>query len=218
MAFEFQGVKITWLGHDGFKISNSSIVYIDPLNIKPNEPADLLLITHNHYDHLNLEDIAKVATGKTTIVAAEECRGKLTGVKVKELKTVRPGDRLTVGGGVTVEAVAAYNVNKFRAPGQPFHPKQDAKVGLILGIGPVRIYHAGDSDHIPEMKQVRADVALLPVSGTYVMTAEEAAEATKTIKPKVAIPMHYGAEVGTEADAKKFAQLAACEVKILKAE
>ena len=217
MAFEFQDIKITWLGHDGFKISNSSIVYIDPLEIKPNEPADLLLITHNHYDHLNLEDIAKVVSEKTTIVASEECRAKLTGLKVRELKTVRAGDRLSVGM-VTVEAVPAYNVNKFRAPGQPFHPKQDGKVGFILGIGSVRIYHSGDTDHIPEMNQVRAEVALLPVSGIYVMTAEEAAEATKTLKPKVAIPMHYGGEVGTEVDAKKFAQLAACEVKILRAE
>jgi L-ascorbate metabolism protein UlaG (beta-lactamase superfamily) len=217
MAFDYQGVKIAWLGHDGFRISNSSIIYIDPLKIKPSVTADLLLITHNHHDHLNLEDIRKIAGEKTTIIAAYECRDRLKGLRIKELRTAKPGDKLSVGN-VSVEAVPAYNVNKFRAPGQPFHPKQDGKVGYIVGIGSVRIYHAGDTDHIPEMNQVKADVALLPVSGTYVMTAEEAAEATKALRPKVAVPMHYGGEVGTEADAKKFAELAACEVMILKPE
>ncbi len=217
MVFEYQGLKISWLGHDGFKIKNSQIVYIDPFQIKPNEPADVLLISHDHSDHMNLDDISKVANENTVIIAAQECKPKLAGLKVKELKAVKPGDRVSVAG-LSVEVVPAYNVNKFRAPGQPFHPKQDNKVGYVLEMGKVRVYHAGDSDHIPEMGQVKADIALLPVSGTYVMTAEEAAQAAKVLKPKLAIPMHYASIVGSEADAKKFAQLAPCEVKILKPE
>src|SRR6266568_4845916 len=140
-----------------------------------------------------------------------------SGMKVREVKSVKPGDKLAVGD-ITLEAVPAYNLNKFREPGKPFHPKEDGKVGFILSAKGVRIYHAGDTDPIPEMKGFKTDVALLPVSGTYVMTPEEAAEATRMIKPKLAIPMHYGAIVGSENDAEKFKQLAACPVQILKPE
>ena len=142
---------------------------------------------------------------------------ELSSTKVKEVKAVKPGDKV-VFGDITIEVVPAYNLNKFREPGKPFHPKEDGKVGFILSIGGVRVYHAGDTDPIPEMRGFKTDVALLPVSGTYVMTPEEAAEATRMIKPKLAIPMHYGAIVGSENDAEKFKQLAACPVQILKPE
>lgn len=213
--YEYRGVKITWLGHDGYRLTNGKSIYIDPYQIKQGGKADILLITHEHYDHLSLDDVRKVATPETVVVTVALCERELAKVRVRELRTVKPGDRVEVDG-VSVEAVPAYNMNKFRAPGQVFHPKQEGRVGFIVTVNGVRIYHAGDTDAIPEMNGLHVDVALLPVSGTYVMTPEEAAEAVTRINPKVAIPMHYGAIVGSEADARRFKQLAKCEVQILK--
>ena len=215
---EYQGVKISWLGHDSFKIKNGKTIIIDPFKLRSApEKADILLVTHEHFDHLSLDDIKKVVSEKTTVVAISSCRSELSKLKVKEVKFVRPGDKVNVDD-VTVEAVPAYNLNKFREPGKVFHPKGDGKAGYIVTVKGVRIYHAGDTDAIPEMKGLKTDVALLPVSGTYVMTSEEAAEAAKTINPRLAIPMHYGAIVGSERDAERFKQLATCPVQILKPE
>lgn len=215
---EYQGVKISWLGHDSFKIKNGKTIIIDPFKLRSApEKADILLVTHEHFDHLSLDDIKKVVSEKTTVVTISSCRSELSKLKVKEVKFVRPGDKVNVDD-VTVEAVPAYNLNKFREPGKVFHPKDDGKAGYIVTVKGVRIYHAGDTDAIPEMKGLKTDVALLPVSGTYVMTSEEAAEAARTINPKLAIPMHYGAIVGSERDAEKFKQLATCPVQILKPE
>jgi len=117
---------------------------------------------------------------------------------------------------VVIEAVPAYNLNKFREPGTVFHPRAEKRLGFIAALDGTRVYFAGDTDFIPEMKSIKCDIALLPVSGTYVMTAEEAAEAAKAINPKIAVPMHYGAIVGSEADAKKFKSLVKnCQVEIL---
>ena len=216
--FEYQGVKISWLGHDSFKVKNGRTVIIDPFKLRSApEKADVLLITHEHFDHLSLEDIKKVASEKTTVVAISSCKSELAKLKVKEVRIVRPGDKVNIDD-ITVEAVPAYNLNKFREPGKVFHPRDDGKAGYLVTVKGVRIYHAGDTDAIPEMKGVRADVALLPVSGTYVMTSEEAVEAAKMINPKIAIPMHYGAIVGSERDAEIFKQLATCPVQILKPE
>lgn len=217
--FEYSGVKITWLGHDSFKISNGKTLYIDPYKIKPQGQADILLISHEHFDHLSMDDIKQVVSNDTIIVAAQQCANDLKKAGAKEVKIVKPGDKVSVEG-ITIEAVAAYNTNKIN-PGtqKPFHPKEDNKVGFVVTVNNVKIYHAGDTDAIQEMKNIHTDIALLPVSGTYVMTAEEAAEAVKMIKPKIAIPMHYGAIVGSEKDAEKFKQLVKeCEVKILKKE
>ncbi|TMI20629.1 MBL fold metallo-hydrolase [Candidatus Bathyarchaeota archaeon] len=216
--FEYHGVKISWLGHDSFRISNGKTIIIDPFKIRAiPDKADILLVSHEHFDHLSLDDIKKVSSDKTTIVTILAVKKELSSMKVKEVKAVKPGDKVAFGD-ITIEVVPAYNLNKFREPGKPFHPKEDGKVGFILSINGVRVYHAGDTDPIPEMKSFKTDVALLPVSGTYVMTPEEAAEATRMIKPKLAIPMHYGAIVGSENDAEKFKQLAACPVQILKPE
>ena len=216
--FEYQGVKLTWLGHDGFRIQDGQVIYIDPYQIDTTEPkADLVLVTHEHHDHCSLDDLKKIVAPKTVIVANAQSKSQLSELKSKEIKIAKPGDKITVGD-VALEAVPAYNLNKFREPGKVFHPKEDAKLGYVLTINGVRIYHAGDTDHIPEMKNIRADIALLPVSGTYVMTAQEAAEAASAINPKVAIPMHYGAIVGGVKDAETFQTLVKCEVKILQKE
>lgn len=216
---EHGGVKITWLGHDSFRLGNGKTVYIDPYQLKSPGRADILLISHEHFDHLSLDDIRKVATADTSIVAAEQCVSELKKAKAREVIMIRPGEKKNVQG-VDIEAVHAYNLNKIN-PGtkQPFHPRQDNKVGFVVVLNGVRIYHAGDTDAIPEMNNIRTDIALLPVSGTYVMTAEEAAQAVKMIKPKLAIPMHYGAIVGSIKDAERFRQLVKeCEVKILNQE
>jgi len=216
--YEYHGVMISWLGHDSFKIKNGKTVIIDPFKIRPTtDKADILLISHEHFDHFSLDDIKKVVNENTTIVTIPAVKKELSSLKVKEVKVVKPGDKLNLGE-VSIEVVPAYNLNKFREPGKVFHPKEDGKAGFIIGIKGVRVYHAGDTDIIPEMKGLKPDVALLPVSGTYVMTAEEAAQAAKIMEPKLAIPMHYGAIVGTEQDAQKFKQLTTVQVQILKPE
>jgi len=215
--FEYGGVKISWLGHDGFRIKNTKTIYIDPYEIKGGEKANILLITHDHFDHCSPEDIAKIVSQETIIITTEESKRRLSKIKAKEIRVTKPGEKIIVDG-ISIEAVPAYNVNKFRSPGQPFHPKQTGMIGFIIAVNGARIYHAGDTDMIPEMDRFKVDIACIPVSGTYVMTAEEAAESTKHIKPKIAIPMHYGAIVGDKADAEKFKRLASCEVQILSKE
>ncbi len=189
--------KLHWLGHDAFRIDGPPTVYIDPYQLGDALPAgDLVLITHDHFDHLSLPDLEKVSGKGTVIVAPAEVAAKVSA----PVRTIAPGETVTVAG-VRVRAVAAYNTNK------KFHPKADGKVGFVVTIGGVVYYHAGDTDVIPEMTGLAPDVALLPVSGTYVMTAEEAAEAARAIRPKVAVPMHYGAIVGSDVDARRFARL-----------
>lgn len=205
------GPDIVWLGHDTFKLSGEKVVYIDPYELTVTDKADIVLITHSHSDHCSPADIERISGPDTQFVAPAECKAKLKG---RSLRTVRPGDALAVDG-VKIEAVAAYNLTKFRSPGHPYHPQGDGKVGFIVTLNGRRIYHAGDTDLIPEMKEIVCDIALIPVSGTYVMTAEEGAQAADLIKPKVAIPMHYGAIVGSESDADTFKRLTTVPVVIL---
>jgi L-ascorbate metabolism protein UlaG (beta-lactamase superfamily) len=198
-------VKVHWLGHDSFALEGSKTVIIDPFQASGNYRADVLLISHEHGDHLSPEDIKKFATPSTKVFAAKVCEPELSKLKLN-VTYVSPDTRTTVDG-VTIETVPAYNLTKFREPGKVFHPKEDGRVGYVVTLDGVRFYHAGDTDAIPEMKSIDVDVAFLPVSGTYVMTAEEAAEAAGWMKFKVAVPMHIGAIVGTAGDAEKFKQL-----------
>ena len=205
------GPDIVWLGHDSFKITGDQVIFIDPFKLDEHASAAIILITHNHFDHLSPDDIAKVSNAETVIVAPAECAAKLPG---HTIQVVKPGDKVTVKG-IAIEVVPAYNVNKFRSPGVPFHPKGDGKVGYIVTVGGVRIYHAGDTDLIPEMSSITCDIALLPVSGTYTMTAEEAAEAANLIKARVTVPMHIGSIVGSNADAERFKKLVHGPVTIM---
>jgi len=220
--YEYKGVKISWLGHDGFRIKGEKTIYVDPFKITATnlEPADYLLISHEHMDHCSPEDAKKVCGPGTVILTIKSCEEKLKGqVNAKEIRIVSPGQGLKLNG-VELTMVPAYNTNKFREPGIPFHPKADGKVGFIVKMGGVSIYHTGDSDFTEEMGAVKnIDVALIPVSGTYVMTAEEAAQATDRLAPKLAIPMHYGTIVGSDEDARKFKNLVkACPVEVLSKE
>jgi L-ascorbate metabolism protein UlaG (beta-lactamase superfamily) len=215
-VLNFNGIEFHWLGHDGFRIvAGGKAIYIDPYQLSKAQQgkydADIVFISHNHFDHLSIDDLKHVINKKTVIVAAKECVEQLKPVEAADVKGVAPGDKLTVQG-ISIEVISAYNTNK------KFHPKADEKVGFVFTADDIRVYHTGDTDVIPEMSRVQPDVALVPVSGTYVMTAEEAAKAVnELIRPnKLAIPMHYGSIVGNEQDAMKFKELAkACTVEVL---
>jgi L-ascorbate metabolism protein UlaG (beta-lactamase superfamily) len=197
--------NIHWLGHDTFKITAEKVIYTDPFKIKKKDKADIILITHDHYDHCSPDDIKKLQGTDTIIVATADCAKKLSG----NIKTIKAGDKINAGG-VEIEAVPSYNTNK------QFHPKSSGWVGYIFTAGGQRIYIAGDTDYIPEMKTFNnIDIALLPVSGTYVMTAEDAVKAALDIRPKVAIPMHYGSIVGDESDARRFADALKAKIEIV---
>ena len=195
MSVEKIAAMMHWLGHDAFRIDADLTIYIDPFRIGPGPTADIIFISHDHYDHCSPEDIAKVQGPETVIVTCRSCLKKVTG----NVEVVAPGDSLTVKG-IPVRIVPSYNINK------KFHPKKKGWLGFVLEIDGVRVYHAGDTDFIPEMAEIHADIVLLPVSGTYVMTASEAVEAALTIKPALAIPMHYGSLVGEISDAEYFSQ------------
>uniref|UniRef100_A0A832EKZ3 MBL fold metallo-hydrolase n=1 Tax=Desulfacinum infernum TaxID=35837 RepID=A0A832EKZ3_9BACT len=185
--------KIHWLGHDAFRVDGTKTVYFDPYEISGGPPADVIFISHEHFDHCSPADVAKIQKPDTVIVTDAASAKKLSG----RVRTVKPGDRLDIDG-VVVQVVPAYNVNK------KFHPKAAGMLAFVVTLDGITYYHAGDTDFIPEMKGLQVDVAFLPVSGTYVMDAAEAVEAAKAIAPKVAIPMHYGAIVGSADDARRF--------------
>ena len=206
--------NIHWLGHDSFRIdADGVVIYLDPFQLKEGPKADLILITHDHMDHASPADVAKIQKPETVIVTVAQAAAKLTG----QIKTVKPGDELSVKG-ISIKAIPAYNVNKFHSPGVPFHPKESGYVGFILTVKGLRIYHAGDTDFIPEMKNLKVDIALLPVSGTYVMTAEEAAEAATAIRPKLAIPMHVGGPIGSLSAVERFKEKASVPVMVMSIE
>ncbi|MBN1544962.1 MBL fold metallo-hydrolase [Candidatus Woesearchaeota archaeon] len=209
-------VEIKWLGHSGFRITDvleNRVLYIDPYRIGDAVPADAILITHSHYDHCSIEDLNKISTPRTVLLAPPDCQSKFQGkIDMRTSVIMTPGKSIVMGN-IQVEAVPAYNT------GKSFHPKANDWVGYIIGINSKRIYHSGDSDAIPEMSKLhKIDVALVPVSGTYVMTAEEAAKAVEGFKPKLAIPMHYGAIVGSKDDAEQFKKLSKVPVQILEKE
>jgi len=201
--------RLHWLGHASFCLDGPPMIYFDPWQLRGKLPtADVILVSHEHYDHCSPADIRKISGPATIIVASTTAAAKLSG----DVRVLRPGGRLTVAG-VEIEAVPAYNVDK------TFHPKRAGHVGFVVTVGGERLYFAGDTDHIPEMKDIRCDVALLPVGGTYTMDAAQAAQAAAEIRPRVAVPMHYGeGGIGTPGDGARFRRLYSGEVVILEKE
>ncbi|SMC27666.1 L-ascorbate metabolism protein UlaG, beta-lactamase superfamily [Desulfacinum hydrothermale DSM 13146] len=185
--------RIHWLGHDSFRIDGSKVVYFDPYELSTAVPADMIFISHEHFDHCSPSDVDRIRKDSTVIVTDQASAKKLSG----DVRVVRPGDRLEVNG-VDVEVLPAYNTTK------KFHPKTAGMLAFVVTLDGVRYYHAGDTDFIEEMEGLEVDVAFLPVSGKYVMDADEAVLAARAIRPKVAIPMHYGAIVGSREDAERF--------------
>lgn len=216
---KIKDINLEFLGHAGFLMSGfGKKIAIDPYNVSEKvEKVDYILITHSHYDHCSIKDLERLSREGTVIVIPVDVQSKITKIKDVEMQIIEVGDRLEFGN-FKIEALPAYNVDK------DFHPKREGWIGYVIKIKDVIIYHAGDSDKIPEMERLTGYgkhgnefVALLPVSGKYVMSADEAAEVASLINPSLAIPMHYGAGVaGTIEDAKEFISL--CRKVGLKAE
>jgi L-ascorbate metabolism protein UlaG (beta-lactamase superfamily) len=207
--------SIEWLGHAGFRIwVGRAVVYIDPYRVEDGPPADLILITHGHYDHFSPADVEALWHERTVLVGPPAVAERVSG----RVLSVTPGQVLDddLVRGVGIATVAAYNTSKRDKDGNVFHPREAGWVGYELNVRGERLYHSGDTDVIPEMDSVTGvDVALLAVSGVYVMTAGEAAEAARRIQPRVAVPMHWGEHIGTREDAETFAERAPVEVEIL---
>ncbi|MBT3940543.1 MBL fold metallo-hydrolase [Candidatus Woesearchaeota archaeon] len=220
-AFRYGMVDIEWLGHASFRISTQGkIIYVDPYVLDEEPlPADIIIVTHEHYDHCAVDNIQKLMKESTLVLAPQNCLTKLAFVPRKSLQLIAPDDTLVVGD-LRIHTIPAYNDNKFRAHNIPYHSKGFG-FGFVMTFAGVKIYHAGDTDFVPEMRELaleNIDVALVPVGGKYTMDAREAAQAIKAIHPKVAIPMHWGSDVvGTQEDADRFKELAedTCEIVVL---
>jgi len=200
--------SIHWLHHSSFRIeAGNKVIYIDPFKIKDTVPADYIFVTHGHFDHFSINDIDAIIKDSTVIICPEQVAKELKGYN--NIKKVKPGDVLELDG-IKCEAVPSYNIEK------NFHPKSEENTGFIIQIQGTRIYHAGDTDYLPQMNELRdITVALMPVAGTYTMDAKQAAEAVNAFKPKIAIPMHYGEiVVGDEKDAEEFKKLVKDPVKV----
>jgi len=224
----YKNIEINWLGHAGFKIKTveGKVIFIDPFKIPDeSESADFIFITHSHYDHCSIDDIQKIAKTGTVVICPADVSSKLTHILAKiDIKIAEIGEKfefeLENKKKLKFWVVPAYNTNK------SFHTREEDWVGYIISIDDVLIYHAGDTDLIPEMKTfstANIDVALLPIGGTYTMNAGEAARAASIIKPKLAIPMHWGTlkGIGERKDAELFLKHCSAEgvsAKILEIE
>ena len=201
--------NIEVLYHSSIRIDKEKIIYIDPFKIDKNyNDADIIFITHDHYDHYSEEDIDKVINENTTIIIPDELLTKLLrkGINKNAIITVEPNKNYMVQG-IKFETIPAYNANK------TFHPKENGWVGYIIIINGIRYYIAGDTDITEENRKVRCDVAFVPVGGIYTMDFKEASSLINEINPKIAVPIHYGSVVGTEQDAIDFVRLLHPEIK-----
>jgi len=196
-TYNYQGLEITCLYHSGFKIKSDNIViYTDPYKVLDDESADLILISHDHFDHLDPDSINKIKKAETIVVAPSG-----TNAAVDNLKSMKVDDVTNIAG-IRITAFPAYNLTL------PNHPKDRGYLGYIIEIEGKRIYFAGDTDKVPEMENLKnIDVAMLPIGGGPTMDETQAAEAVKIIKPKIVIPMHYKDDVIPAGDANKFIQL-----------
>lgn len=194
-------MEITVFTQNSIRVGSSiGKIYIDPfrMNEAPKD-ADYILVTHDHYDHFNPEDIPKVSRGDSVLVVPENMKekaGEVSGM-LGRIVTVKPGDSLNVDK-LSIDTIPSYNI------GKPFHPKEVGWVGYILNVDGKRIYIAGDTDATEEAKKVKCDIALVPIGGKYTMNAKEAAELVNIIRPKTAIPVHFGGVVGSLEDAETF--------------
>lgn len=191
------------LYHSCIRMNKEKMIYIDPYHIEKNyNDADMIFITHEHYDHYSEEDIDKVRKNNTIFIVPENLLNKLIkkGINDENIITLDPGDAENIDG-IKVEAIHSYNIDK------PFHPKENNWLGYVIEIDGVRYYIAGDTDITEENKKIKCDVAFVPVGGTYTMNFSEAAQLINIIKPKIAVPIHYGSVVGTKQDATDFVKL-----------
>ena len=201
--------NIEVLYHSSIRIEKEKIIYIDPYKINKNyNDADIIFVTHDHYDHYSEEDLDKVKKENTVIVVPEGLLTKLInkGIKQENIITVKPNNKYEVEG-IKIETIPAYNIEK------QFHPKANNWVGYIIDMNGIKYYIAGDTDITEENKKVKCDVAFVPVGGTYTMDYREAAALVNEIKSKIAVPIHYGSVVGTVEDANQFIKLLDKEIQ-----
>lgn len=203
-TLELGDVHVEWLGHASFMFrAGETVVYVDPYKVSHGDKADLILITHDHYDHCDPASVGYLRKEETALVAPKSCKEKL-----QRITEIGPGQVIEKKG-VEITAVPAYNISK------QFHPHGKG-LGYVFVLAGKRIYHAGDTDSIPEMEGLgEIDLALLPVGGTYTMNPSEAAEAAEKMGAAITIPIHWGDIVGTRDDAEEFKKLAKVRVEIL---
>ena len=203
--------NIHWFGQSAVKIkANDKTIYIDPFRIQKKDGADIILITHDHRDHLDPSSIVKILTSKTTIVAPASCKEKIQELASKKVAYFAPWEEKKIDN-ILIESVPAYNIKKKR-----FHPKSKNYLAYIITIDGIRIYHAGDTERIPEMKKFQCDIAFMPLGQTYTMNSvKEAAEAVLDVKAKIAIPIHFGLYEGSSDDAIEFQKLLNGKVKVI---
>ena len=199
--------NIQLLGHASFKITGEKVVYIDPWKISETEKADIILISHSHYDHCSLEDIEKVADENTNVLLPPDCQSKLGGHFNGKVHLIEPNKKYNVQG-ILIETIPSYNITK------EFHPKENDWVGFVITINNKRIYYTGDTDLTEESKQVKCDIALVPVGGNFTLNSKEAAELVNILNPELTIPYHFGDIIGTKEDAEEFKNLAKIPVEI----
>ncbi|HEY9124468.1 MAG TPA: MBL fold metallo-hydrolase [Bacteroidales bacterium] len=209
MTSEDLAKNIHWIQQAGFKIeAGSQKIYIDPVGINANDNASIVLITHAHGDHFSPADIAKIANENTTIYMPASCNYD---GKYKAKTIVKIGNKYIINDSLTIEVVPAYNVVKTK-----FHQHNDNFVGYIITYNGIKIYHTGDTERIPEMKNITANIILVPLGQTYTMNnVEEAANAVKDVKAEIAIPMHFGLYEGKTSDTIAFKQYLEGAAKVI---
>ena len=202
--------NIEWLGHSSIKIKGEKIIYIDPFKININyNDADIIFITHSHYDHFSLEDIKKCMNENTKIVITKDLENdSFTLFNNEKIITVLPNNQYEIDT-IIFNTISAYNINK------PFHPKENNWVGYIINMNNIKYYIAGDTDKTIESSKVKCDIAFLPIGGKFTMDYKEAADLANEIKPKIVIPIHYGTIVGSKEDAINFKSLISSDIECI---
>jgi len=203
--------SLTWYGQSTFHTAVfGPSIYFDPINLPAGTPpADIIMISHSHKDHLSSDALKKISTDKTVIIAPGDCKSKLKWVDKAEFISLAPGESKDISG-LHIEAVPAYNRTKTK-----FHPKSNKWAGYVVSSAGVSIYHAGDTERLDEMQAIDCDIALLPLGQTYTMkSVQDAADAAMDTKAEIAIPMHYGTGEGSQADAAMFAELLTGRIEV----
>lgn len=192
--------NIKWLGHSTIKFLGNAIIYVDPYNINEEfNDADIIFITHNHYDHFSENDIKKCMNKNTKIIVTKDLYDEVLnlGFRESDILSVLPNKNYELGD-ISFSTIPAYNINK------EFHPIEKDWVGYIINVNNIKYYIAGDTDLTNESGKVKCDVAFLPIGGTFTMDYKEASMLANEIKPKIVIPIHYGTLVGKKEDALNF--------------